>query len=61
MCKKNQKAITSRKMNMQDILLNNIVMERNNAYEEKSIAYVRKNGHTIKENNVFYLCDILVK
>jgi hypothetical protein len=48
MCKKNQKAITSRKMNMQDILLNNIVMERNNAYEEKSIAYVRKNGHTIK-------------
>jgi hypothetical protein len=47
-------------MNMQDILLNDIVMERNNTYEEKSIVYVQKNGHTIKENNVFYLCDILV-
>jgi hypothetical protein len=61
MFKENRKVITSRKINMQDILLNKIEMERNNAYEEKSIAYVRKNGHTIKENNVFYLCDNLVK
>jgi hypothetical protein len=60
MFKENQKTITSRKKNMQDILVNGIVMERNNAYEEKSIAYDRKHGQTIEENNIFYLCGILV-